>query len=102
MLGRRPHIAWNISEQDRDKVSQTLKLFNFQDFAFRSFNQLSGGEKQRAIIAKAVAQDPSIFLMDEPTSDLDLKNQIDVMQIIKEFIPSYKTFLFTSSIFFLV
>ncbi len=86
LLGRRPHIAWNISDLDRDKVSQTLKLFNFQDFAFRSFNQLSGGEKQRAIIAKAVAQDPSIFLMDEPTSDLDLKNQIDVMQKIKELI----------------
>tara|TARA_B100001094_G_C18144533_1_gene779860 strand:- start:245 stop:1066 length:822 start_codon:yes stop_codon:yes gene_type:complete len=84
MLGRRPHIAWNISDGDREKVSETLTFFNFEDFAFRRFDQLSGGEKQKVIIAKAVAQDSSIFLMDEPTSDLDLKNQIEVMQKIKE------------------
>ena len=88
LLGRRPHITWNISEQDRDKVSQALELFNLQNFAFRRFDQLSGGEKQRVIIAKAVSQDPSVLLMDEPTSDLDLKNQVNVMQKIKELISS--------------
>ncbi len=86
LLGRRPHIAWNISDEDREKVSETLNFLNFQDFAFRRFDQLSGGEKQKVIIAKAIVQDPAIFLMDEPTSDLDLKNQIEVMQKIKKLI----------------
>mgnify|MGYP001283391631 CR=1 FL=1 len=86
LLGRRPHITWSIGDEDREKVSKTLKFLNFEDFAFRRFDQLSGGERQRAIIAKAIAQDSSIFLMDEPTSDLDLKNQIEIMGKIKELI----------------
>ena len=88
LLGRRPHISWSISDEDREKVSKTLRFLNFEGFAFRRFDQLSGGERQRAIIAKAVAQDSSILLMDEPTSDLDLKNQIQVMGKIKELVSS--------------
>ena len=86
LLGRRPHINWMISNEDRDKVSNTLRFLNFEDFAFRRFNELSGGERQRVIIAKAIAQDPSIFLLDEPTSDLDLKSQIEIMKKLKELI----------------
>ena len=86
MLGRRPHISWRISDEDRDKVSKTLQIFDLEDFAFRRFDQLSGGERQRVIVAKAVAQNPSLFLFDEPTSDLDLKNQIEVMKRIRELI----------------
>jgi iron complex transport system ATP-binding protein len=86
LLGRRPHINWIISNEDRDKVSNTLRFLNLEDFAFRRFNELSGGERQRVIIAKAIAQDPSIFLLDEPTSDLDLKSQIEIMKKLKELI----------------
>ena len=84
LLGRRPHISWRISEEDRQIVSETIRLFGLEDFAFRKFDKLSGGERQRVVIAKAIAQAPQIFLFDEPTSDLDLKNQIEVMQIMKE------------------
>lgn len=86
LLGRRPHINWRVSENDREIVSNTLKFLKLEDFAFRSFNKLSGGERQRVIIAKAVAQDSKLLLMDEPTSDLDLKNQIVVMKNIKKLI----------------
>ena len=86
LLGRRPHISWKISPDDREAVSRSLRLLGLEDFAFRRFNQLSGGERQRVVIAKAVAQDPELFLFDEPTSDLDLRNQIEVMKRIVEIV----------------
>ena len=86
LLGRRPYINWRIGENDRKVVSDTLRFLNLEDFAFRKFNQLSGGERQRIIIAKAIAQEPQLFLLDEPTSDLDLKNQIQVMKKLKSLV----------------
>jgi len=86
LLGRRPHISWRVSSEDREAVSRTLSLLGLEEFAFRKFDKLSGGERQRVIVAKAVAQDPSLFLFDEPTSDLDLRNQIEVMKRIVEIV----------------
>ena len=91
LLGRKPHIKWRISEEDRDKVSETLRYLNLEDFAFRKFDQISGGERQRVIIAKAIVQDTNLFLFDEPTSDLDLKNQIQIMKGIKKLIENSKS-----------
>ena len=86
LLGRRPYINWRIGERDREVVSETLRFLNLEDFAFRKFNKLSGGERQRIIIAKAIAQEPQLFLLDEPTSDLDMKNQIQVMKKLKSLV----------------
>jgi len=86
LLGRRPYLNWSVGRKDRDKVSETLRMLNLQGFAFRRFDQLSGGERQRVIIAKAVAQDTNLLLLDEPTSDLDLKNQIGIMKRIKHLV----------------
>jgi len=86
LLGRRPYINWRIGERDREVVSETLRFLNLEDFAFRKFNKLSGGERQRIIIAKAIAQEPQLFLLDEPTSDLDLKNQIQVMKNLRSLV----------------
>ncbi len=86
LLGRRPHITWRVSTRDQDIVSETIRFLSLDEFAFRRFDQLSGGERQRVIIAKAIAQGANLILMDEPTSDLDLKNQIGTMKSIKEII----------------
>lgn len=86
LLGRRPYINWSVGENDRNLVSKTIDRMGLSGFAFRRFDRLSGGEKQRVIIAKAVAQDPDLFLFDEPTSDLDLKNQIEVMKELRKIV----------------
>ena len=86
MLGRRPHVSWRTSPLDKDVVSQTLRQFGLEELAFRRFDRLSGGERQRVVIAKAVVQDPSIYLLDEPTSDLDLWTQLLTMETIRNIV----------------
>lgn len=86
LLGRRPHIRWRVSPQDRDKVSETIRYLGLEEFSFRRFDEISGGERQRVIIAKAVVQDPDLYLFDEPTSDLDLNSQIQIMKRIRQLV----------------
>lgn len=90
LLGRRPHISWRVNEQDQTIVSETLRFLALEDFAFRRFDKLSGGERQRVLIAKAIAQGSELMLMDEPTSDLDLKNQINTMKKLVELVSPKK------------
>lgn len=84
LLGRKPHIKWNVTKKDEEKVFSVLKLMGLEDFAVRNTNELSGGELQKVIIARALAQEPSILLLDEPITHLDIKNQIDVMTVIRD------------------
>lgn len=83
LMGRKPHINWGVSAQDLRVVSKTLKLMGLEGFALRHFDELSGGEKQKVIIARAFAQEPEVLLLDEPTSNLDLKHQLEVLGLIK-------------------
>ena len=60
-----------------------IEKMSLSSFAMRNVNQLSGGEMQKVAIARALAQQPTILLFDEPTSNLDLKNQLEVIKLIK-------------------
>ena len=85
LMGRNPYIDRfrQESKEDLAIAKRVMELTNTWSFAERPVNELSGGEKQRVIIARALTQEPKILLLDEPTSHLDISNQLEIMDLIK-------------------
>ncbi|MFA5397062.1 MAG: ABC transporter ATP-binding protein [Methanogenium sp.] len=80
LMGRRPYLSWEVKKEDEEMVFSALKLLGVETFAFRKTKELSGGERQRVMIARAVVQKTPVILMDEPTSSLDIRHQMEVME----------------------
>lgn len=83
LMGRRPHIEWALQPRDYNLVERIIHLLGLEDLAMRQVTNLSGGQLQKVIIARALAQSPNVLLLDEPISNLDLKNQIEVMTLVR-------------------
>ncbi|MGD9367139.1 MAG: ABC transporter ATP-binding protein, partial [Desulfobacteraceae bacterium] len=86
LMGRKPYIQWSLSSNDYELVENIITQIGIAHLSMRPVNDLSGGELQKVIIARALAQSPEILLLDEPTSNLDLKNQLEVMALIRRIV----------------
>jgi len=82
LLGRKPHIKWAATDRDMHVVERVLRVMGLEEYALRPVSTLSGGEAQKVIIARALAQEPKVLLLDEPTSNLDVRNQLEVMNLV--------------------
>lgn len=86
LTGRKPYIQWSLSSNDYELVENIITQIGIAHLSMRPVSDLSGGEIQKVIIARALAQSPEILLLDEPTSNLDLKNQLEVMGLIRRIV----------------
>jgi len=85
-LGRIPHRGRFARETRTDKewIGRAMELTNVAPFTERSIRELSGGEKQRVFLAMALAQNPRVLLLDEPTTYLDINHQLQIMEIVRQ------------------
>lgn len=84
LLGRKPYIRFSPSKEDYAMVESIIADFHLEAMAMCYIDELSGGELQKVMIARAMAQQPKVLLLDEPTSSLDMKNQYEVLSLVRE------------------
>ncbi|RIY31637.1 ABC transporter ATP-binding protein [Psittacicella gerlachiana] len=94
-FGRTPYLGLfgKLSETDKEKIDFAMKLTNTYHLQNKQFSELSGGQRQSVCIAMAIAQDTNYILLDEPTTYLDLYNQLELMNIINELKKLNKTII---------
>ena len=98
-LGRQPYTNWlgSLSKQDKDHIQQSLDVFLLADLRHTKCHELSDGQLQRVLIARAMAQDTPLILLDEPTTHLDLYHKAQILKMLQHLAhQNQKTIVFTS------
>ncbi len=98
-LGRQPYTNWlgSLTELDKEQIRSSVAAFLLEDLKHRKCHELSDGQMQRVLVARAMAQDTSIILLDEPTTHLDLYHKVQILKMLQELAHNkHKTILFTT------
>ena len=84
-LGRAPYTDWRgkLSDQDRERIRWGIQLTGIEKFIHQKINELSDGERQKVMIARALTQDTALIILDEPTAHLDLPNRVEVFRLLR-------------------
>ncbi len=83
LQGRYPHRHLRHDKKDLEKAFNALRLMGAEDLAMRDFGAISGGQRQKVTMARAIAQEAEVLLLDEPTSNLDIMHQLEVMELLR-------------------
>lgn len=95
LMGRTPHLGgfFGVKKKDKQIALDALEKLEISDLSDRPYNQLSGGQRQMVLMARALAQDTPVLFLDEPTSALDFQNQMKIWKIMREISEDGKTII---------
>lgn len=84
MMGRHPRTGFGSRAEDVEIAARCMRMMGIEDMAARRLDRLSAGQHQKAMIARGLAQEPEVLLLDEPTANLDLRHQLEVMKLLHD------------------
>mgnify|MGYP005991518325 CR=1 FL=1 len=98
-LGRQPYTNWvdTLSEDDKNKISEAIKLTEVEHLVSKRFYELSDGQLQRVLIARALAQDTQVIVLDEPTSHLDMHHTFKIFNLLKKLVATTQKTILVST-----
>ena len=95
LTGRKPYIQWKPSESDYKITKDVMDSLKIGHLAMKDISEMSGRQQQMVYIARAIAQEPDILLLDEPTNNLDVRHQLEIMELLKSLSKQGKTIIVT-------